>query len=138
MTLLTGEHGFRWMTQIKSALNLGLRPSAHVLRLKKPRSNWSDADHSVAEAYQRLDDETCPQCGHPVWICRSGNNMLDLTPQWDVCRVTKSIQGSKRDAKPGEFAYIIPKMRGNRPMVTREDYYDERAAEAAIHAKKKR
>jgi hypothetical protein len=126
------------MTQIKSALGLGLRPSAHILRLKEPRSGWTAADHALAEAYQILQDETCPECGNAVWVCRSPNNSLIFEANWDVCQASAAreiAEKKKPTPKPGEFAYVRPKMLFGKPMVKREEYFAALAEERAIHEK---
>lgn len=126
------------MQAIRSALSLGLRPSAHILGLRDPRSKWTAEDHSAAIAYQIVSDETCPECGKPVWICRSGNQNIDFKVMVDVCYVSKAKETSKKKLKPGEFLYVRPEMRGERPMPSREDYYRERAEEAALHSKSRK
>lgn len=125
------------MTAIKSSLALGLRPSAHILALKEPRSKWTPNDHNIAEAFQSLQDEICPQCGKPVWICRSRDNSLRFTVQTDVCRVTAATDNPKlkKKLKAGEFLYAIPKMFGGKPLPTRDQYYESLAEERAIHEK---
>lgn len=95
-------------------------------------------DHELALAYQTMQDETCPQCGHPVWVCRSRSNQIDLKVEWDTCQIMARIERDKHKKKPGEFAYVRPRMLFGKPMVSREDYFDALAEERAIHEKGKR
>lgn len=134
------------MTQIKSALGLGFRPSAHILALKNPGSKWTPADHAVAEAFQILQDETCPNCGHPVWVCRTQNNNVEFIVNTEVCQVTAALDRKEAAAsksksakkKPGEFNFVRIKMHGDLPKPDRDSYYQDLAEERAIHEKKKR
>ena len=136
--LLSGEHGYRYMTEVRSAVANHLRPSAHILRLRKPQSGWTLEDHALAVAYQTLNDETCPECGHPVWICRSSNNRLKLTVGTETCYVSKAKETSKKKLKPGEFLYVRPEMTDGSPLPDRDAYYKELAEERAIHEKSKK
>lgn len=128
------------MTQIKAAMRAGMRPGAHIVRPKDPYGSWSGMDYVVAEAFQRLEDETCPECGNPMWVCRSRSNDITFPVYTDTCRVEKAKQeaakdrrGKERTLKPGEFRYVVPKMRGSAPMVTREDYLKTLDEEQKLH-----
>lgn len=127
------------MTQIKAAINGKMRPTAYILRPKNPFGNWSKQDYDFSEAFQRLQDEVCPECGNAMWLCRSGNNNLEFKVMTDVCRseaAKNSKAEGKRKLKPGEFKYTVPKMRFDQPLPSREDYFKELEAEAKLHAKK--
>lgn len=107
------------MTSIKSALTLGLRPSAHIGYLKKPASNWSEIDHKIAVAYSRLESEICDKCGNPIWVCR--NEFADVTFSVKKYRCFADSELEKKrkkweDAngkkkgdrlKPGEYEYVV-------------------------------
>ena len=104
-------------------------------------------DFKVLEAYQMLRDEICPQCGHPVWLCRSKSDDIEWTANTDVCYATrrkeeaewqqnnKSKHGEKRrrpdrdeKAKWGRYTYVTPRVPSYAPegteLPTRRDYYE--------------
>lgn len=64
---------------IEASIKFGVRPSSLILGAdtSKPWGKW---DLLLAEAYQILQDERCPQCGLYRWIC--GND--DEAVQFDV------------------------------------------------------
>lgn len=107
------------MTSIKSALALGLRPSAHIGYLKKPRSNWSEIDHKIAVAYSRLEAEICDKCGNPIWVCR--NEAADITFKVKTYRCyadstlekkredweKRNAKSKKKRLKHGEYEYVV-------------------------------
>jgi|AntAceMinimDraft_7_1070363.scaffolds.fasta_scaffold01931_6 hypothetical protein len=38
---------------------------------EQPNEPWNEFDFLLVEAMQILQDETCNQCGNPIWICRN-------------------------------------------------------------------
>lgn len=123
------------MRAIKSALGLGLRPSAHILMLKKPLSDWSEADHKLAVAYSILESETCDKCGNPIWLCRTTDERVEFEVKKYRCFATaeqeqredKWRKSHKKDAvrlKPGEYEYTVPKARPGAQLPTRADFYE--------------
>lgn len=38
---------------------------------EQPTDPWTDFDFMLLEAFQMLEDETCQECGNPVWVCRN-------------------------------------------------------------------
>ena len=111
------------MTSIKSALTLGLRPSAHIGYLKKPASNWSEIDHKIAVAYSRLEAEICDKCGNPIWVCR--NEFADVTfnvktyrcfadseldkrrKKWEEKNKNNRSKTKPDRLKSGEYEYVV-------------------------------
>lgn len=127
------------MKSVKSALKLGLKPSAHLLASKNPRGNWSPEDHLLARAFQILEDELCPHCGWATWVCQSGNQWLGWSVSDYVCaaEVAKAASSKKED-KPGHYKVARPKMRKDEmAMPTRDEYYAELTEEATVHKKRK-
>jgi hypothetical protein len=122
------------MRAIKSALGLGLRPSAHILGLKKPLSGWSESDHKLAVAYSTLEAETCDKCGNPIWLCRTTDERVEFEVKKYRCFATAEIeqreekwrkQNKKGDRlKPGEYEYAVPKTRSGASLPSREDFYN--------------
>lgn len=133
ITLLSGEHGSRFMRQIKSALALKLRPSAHILALKNPHSNWKRIDHVLAVAFAQLESEICDKCGNPIWVCRTDDERVGFKVETYRCwgdaeleKARKSREGKKGKSaslKPGEYEYVVPYTYDKGPLPTREDFY---------------
>lgn len=58
------------MTKVRAAIENKVRPTA-ILFQEQPGEAWTKFDFLLLEAYQMLQDETCNQCGSPIWICRN-------------------------------------------------------------------
>lgn len=82
---------------------------------EQPTDPWTDADFRLLEAYQILQDETCGNCGHPIWLCRS-NEVL-----WAVrsatCQAERTVaewrdgrtdKDGKSTVKEGTHPYSVP------------------------------
>lgn len=121
------------MTHFKSAIELGLRPSAHILALKKPNSNWSEWDHKFAVAFSRLNAEMCDKCGNPVWLCRNPDGRIRFEVDTYICYADKELskRRTKREKdknakklKDGEYEYVraVPDS-GVDKLPSRDDYY---------------
>lgn len=98
---------------------------------EQPTKEWRPFDFLLLEAYQILQDETCPQCGQPVWICRSTDRNVYITVQKARCFVTAELEKAqdgakgKKTLKPGEYMY--PQVRpldAGTELPTREDYFN--------------
>lgn len=107
---------------------------------EQPTDRWEPWDFKILEAYQILQDETCPKCGHPVWICRADNNKLEFRVQADKCLGEVAMKQAEDASKPtkdraksadkkdwGVFRYSVPKMLFEAPLPTRAEYYESLA-----------
>lgn len=130
--------------KIKAAITAGIRPCAMIFH-EQPTDDWIPFDFLLLEAYQRLQDEICPRCGHPVWLCRSKSNTVDFKVQSGLCYAEKALKVAEvgrisdkksRDAAKkelrhaGQFWYTVPYVPPNIPngeLPTRDDYYSELA-----------
>lgn len=120
--------------KIKTAREAGIRPLSLIFH-EQPTKNWEPFDFLLLEAYQIIKDETCPKCGHPIWLCRADVPELHFTVQQDVCSGEKALKeeewkNAKGDARKnmdksqfGVFKYTVPSMYHERPLPTRSDYY---------------
>lgn len=106
----------------------------------QPNEEWSDLDFKLTEAYQILQDETCPQCGNPIWLCRSTDNRVEWSVNKSVCYASKTVDESEwRASNPkktpsksdrerwGTSKYATPRlmpMYDGEDMPTRSDYYE--------------
>ena len=96
-------------------------------------------DFRLLEAYQILQDELCPQCGHPAWLCRSTSDGISWTMEKSICYATrakeqkqwsKNNRGApkKKDSQDwGVSYYMKPVVPGNKSegttLPTRKEFY---------------
>lgn len=104
---------------------------------EQPTEEWSSFDFRLVEAYQILQDETCPSCGNPIWICRSTNDNVRFKIEKTTCfaeREYKMWEERKRKRKkdwepdPGDQWYPLAVTIDGGLLPSREDYYKELAA----------
>jgi hypothetical protein len=114
-----------------------------MLFYEQPTDPWSPYDFKLLRAYQILQDELCPRCGHPIWLCRSSSNNVAFKVRSAVCqaeRALKEAEDNRKDRKDrakaadrkhwGEFFYTQPYRPPNADgeMPTRSEFYAEMAA----------
>lgn len=145
MTWDANRHVIR---KIKTAITANIRPLSLVFH-EQPSLPWEPFDFLLLEAYQILQDETCPKCGHFVWLCRSNNNRLDFQVRTDTCAADKKLKKAEYDLKPakdkntkrdrelissfGKFQYTVPKMIvGDKKLPTRAEYYKSLQASSPV------
>ena len=110
----------------------------------QPDEPWGRFDFLLLEAYQILQDETCPKCGHPVWLCRSTSNKIEFKAQEGYCASERALMEYEDSRKPskdrqkdkyekaswGRFFYTKPVLaygaEGDLP--SRTEYYEELAS----------
>lgn len=132
------------MRQVKSALALNLRPSAHILALKRPASNWSEEDHKLAIAYSVLQSETCDKCGQPIWVCRNDDNRIQFKVKKYTCHGEKKLQKTRKDwekrntgkdkerLKDGEYEYVVPYMTDGSQLPSRIEWLESLRGDSAV------
>lgn len=127
------------MTHVRSAVEMGLRPSAHIMALKKPSSNWSMWDHKLAVAFSRLNAEMCDKCGNPIWLCRTSDSRVRFEVDTYICYADKELskrreerEKRKKKLKDGEYEFVraVPDMNAELP--TRDDYYKMLAEKSSV------
>ena len=109
---------------------------------EQPDAPWTLLDFKLLEAYQTLQDEICPQCQNPMWLCRSGSQDVGWSVRTDICRASREREerqwrkdnpGKGPTAKDrkgwGEFMYTVPIVPSYRPegttLPTRKEFYGE-------------
>jgi hypothetical protein len=115
---------------------------------EQPSDPWLPFDFKLLEAYQILQDETCPKCGHPVWLCRSESNTVQFKVTPNVCYAERALKEYEDQKKPrterekdrktregwGVFYSLSPfvpkNIEGELP--TRTEFYEEMAAKSAV------
>lgn len=140
--MLTWDGNRHLITKIKAAITASIRPCAMIFH-EQPTDPWLPFDFKLLEAFQMLQDETCPKCGHPVWLCRSTSNNVAFKVQTATCyaekaqlaaedskKSKKEKADSKDRAKWGQYTYVVPYNPPNAdgPLPTRREFYEEQAA----------
>lgn len=132
------------MTQIKTSITAGIRPTSMIFH-EQPTDPWTPFDFKLLEAYQILQDELCPKCGHPIWLCRSSSNRVEFKAQAAYCAGERALKEKEDQSKPvkeraqksersrwGEFFYTTPysppNVEGGLP--SRTEFYREVAGKS--------
>lgn len=128
------------MTQIQASITAAIRPTSMIFQ-EQPTEPWTKYDFLFLEAYQIIKNETCPKCGHPIWLCRSDSNTFDWEVRDYVCAADRALRAKEykrtngKTAKPspeerrewGREYYAIPephKDAGFTELPTRRDFYN--------------
>lgn len=119
---------------MKAALRAGVRPSVFVFR-EQPDKPWTNLDRAFVVALQTIEDERCPECGQPTWLCRSTSNDLQFKVEKSVCYATKALKADEdtrlsRDQRAkaadkkewGVLRYPVPFMDSGKPLPSRMEY----------------
>lgn len=106
---------------------------------EQPSEPWVPFDFLLLEAYQILQEETCNECGNPIWICRNENaSNVGFKIKTSKCYAKAELEkwqekedkkNSKRK-KYGESPYIIAYTYDGSEMPSRSSYYAGLAQEA--------
>ena len=124
---------------IKTAVENKMRPTAILFQLEDPYGGWEGLDYKLLQAYQVLKDELCNECGNPVWLCRSTDNMIGWSVDTTTCYASRAIEArrfnednagktpdAKDKAKWGKTYFARPKpVLHDRELPTRSDFYKE-------------
>lgn len=117
--------------KIKVAIENKLRPSS-VLFYEQPYDPWTKFDFMLLEAYQTLKDETCSDCGNPIWVCRNefADNVgfkIKSTKCFAKAELEKFHEKeSKRESsrkKYGETEYVVAYTYDGSDLPTRMQYF---------------
>lgn len=108
---------------------------------EQPTAPWKPFDFKLLEAYQILQDEMCPQCGHPIWLCRSSSNTVEFKVGTSYCAAERRLREFEDSKKPikerasktdkamwGVSHYtnpVVPEGMVDVQLPTRDDYYKE-------------
>ncbi|MGK3946948.1 hypothetical protein ABK046_52350, partial [Streptomyces caeruleatus] len=69
----------------------------------------------LVEALQILEDETCAECGNPIWVCRNDEapnvgfkiKMTRCYAKAELDRWREKQDKKKAKPSPGEMPYIV-------------------------------
>ena len=99
---------------------------------EQPTDPWTRFDFLLLEAYQILQDETCSECGNPIWICRNEDaHTVGFKVKVSRCFAKAELdkwyekqEKSKSKKKTyGESPYVIPYSYDEGPLPTRISFY---------------
>jgi uncharacterized Fe-S center protein len=119
------------VTKIKAAITAGIRPVAMLFH-EQPSDPWVKYDFLMLEAYQMLQEETCSECGNPIWICRNdAASNVGFKIKTTKCYAKAELEAwqdkrsGKSDTKKrfGEIPYIVPYTYDGEDYPTRISYY---------------
>ncbi len=107
---------------------------------EQPSDPWTPFDFMLLEAYQILQDETCNECGHPIWVCRNeeASNVgfkvkiakCFAKAELDKWQESQEKKSSKKSY--GEYPYVTAYTYDNGPMPTRTEYYEQLSQKYAV------
>lgn len=100
---------------------------------EQPTDPWTDFDFMLVEALQILEDETCSECGNPIWVCRNDEAQnvgfkIKITRCYAKAELDKwREKQDKKKSKPvhGELPYIVSFTYDEGPMPSRASYYKD-------------
>lgn len=99
---------------------------------EQPTDPWDEFDFLLVEAMQILEDETCPECGNPIWVCRNedaanvGFKVKTATcfAKAELDRWTEGNRKRKKELGPGEMPYTVAYTYDGTDMPTRRSFYE--------------
>lgn len=124
---------------IKTALTWGDEPMDLLIPSSTRESLGSKLDLAAVElsnnklkmAWQILKDETCQECGNPIWICHNSDRYIGFNVEYTTCFATQEIESYKEanniEHKAGRNFYATPFMYGDRQLPSREEYLKKMA-----------
>lgn len=130
--------------KIRAALNAKIRPSALVYgeAVEKP---WSTKDKMLVEAYQILEDEKCPECGNPIWICRNEDSNIQFKVRKTTCYGKRRMDEHRTDLKSmstkeknkarqdwGKIEWPEPFTLDETPLPTRREFFERLQSENTV------
>lgn len=98
---------------------------------EQPTDPWTPFDFMLVEALQILEDETCNECGNPIWVCRNENATnvgfkIKTTKCFAKAELDKwrEVEDKKKKKKYGEMPYIAAYTYDDGPLPSRQEYYE--------------
>lgn len=98
--VLTWPGNRQYVTYIVAARSYSIPPTVLLLRDRQPSDGWSQVDKKLAVALQILEDETCSDCGIPVWLGHSDDKDIQFEVKSRVCYSCAEIEKDQEE-KPG-------------------------------------
>lgn len=108
---------------------------------EQPSDPWVRFDFLLLEAYQMLQEETCNECGNPIWVCRNeeANNVgfkvkvAKCFAKAELDKWYEKEEKKKSNKKSyGEYPYVVAYTYDEGPFPTRMEYYQSLAGRDTI------
>ena len=137
--VLTWPGNRHYVTAIKTARDFSVPPTVLILNGRQPSDGWSATDKKLAIAFQILEDETCGDCGIPIWLGHNDDENIVFEIKSRVCyscaqvekdREKKETRKNKRKDDKGEKNFIQQREGSATP--SRQEYYLQEAAKIGI------
>lgn len=101
----------RYLNRLNSAASARQRPTAALLELDDPYSDWTSHDYRLQEALTTLERDKCKTCGNPAWLCHTAHSGVEVELRIGACYVdaeVKDFEKNNPNAIPlesGEYRY---------------------------------
>ena len=59
----------------------------------QPTEPWKTIDFSLLEALQIIEQETCNECGNPIWHCNSSDRDVHMRVKSRLCSGARALRG---------------------------------------------
>ena len=103
---------------------------------EQPKEDWTELDFMLLEAMEILEEETCGQCGNPIWICRNesaanvGFKIKTATcfAQAELDRWNEREEKKKsKQKRHGQYPYVVAYTYDESDFPTRNSFYKDLA-----------
>lgn len=121
-----------YVVKIKAAISAGIAPCAMIFHTQ-PNEPWKEFDFLLLEAYQIMKDETCQDCGNPIWVCRNeGASNVGFKIKTTKCYGKAELEkwhekqekSKSKKRRYGETPYVVPYTYDGSEMPSRRSYYE--------------
>lgn len=112
-----------------------------MLFREQPTDPWTELDFLLVEAIQILEDETCPECGNPIWVCRNESaanvgfkvKVATCYAKAELDKWTEKESKKKETAKKhGQYPYTVAYTYDGSDMPSRMQFYQELSKRNAV------
>lgn len=118
---------------VETAFKMGIRPQTFMSNTAQPGEPWDKMDKKLLLAWTLLEQESCGECGQPLWVCRSDSNNLSFSVRTKTCYAKMAMDtwrdstaGKKAMERPGVVPFVIPtRYDESIPLPTRTDWYKQ-------------
>jgi hypothetical protein len=99
---------------------------------EQPTEPWNEFDFLLVEALQILEDETCSECGNPIWVCRNEDaSSIGFKVKTSTCFAKAELdRWQEREEKNkgkrkrhGQSQYVVAYSYDDSPMPSRKSFY---------------
>lgn len=116
-----------FVTAIKTARSYGVPPTVMIRLDRQPEEGWTRMDRALAMALQILEDETCSDCGNPLWIGHNDHQDIVFEIKSRVCYGCAAIESAQEKAVNKKSSRRVE--RGKKRFLARNDKYIPSRAE---------